>query len=152
MFDFVFFKFVRKGFIGLVAVGCFAFSVSTMARVGDLPYGELSPFETDGCTHFPNGNDRDPNLWLECCVNHDLKYWIGGSEEDRLSADEGLKECVIGKGEFETANLMYEGVRIAGSPYFNTSWRWGFGWAEMRGYSPLTPMEKSKVKTMYPRH
>lgn len=116
------------------------------AHAKDLPYGPLRAFESDGCTMFPNGTGSQPNLWLDCCQKHDLRYWAGGTEDERLQADTELKVCVNAKGEFETANLMYEGVRLWGSPFLNTTWRWGFGWNISRGYAPLTPEEQEEVR------
>jgi hypothetical protein len=115
------------------------------ATTPDLPYGDLASFESDGCTNFSDGNDRHPQLWLHCCYRHDMLYWMGGTELQREFADEELKQCVIETEEFETANLMYEAVRIGGSPYLPTTWRWGFGWQEMRGYAPLTQDEAELV-------
>ncbi len=126
--------------------GSFLYGSIAHSRELNLPFGNLAPFESDGCTFFPDGNDRSSTLWLHCCQKHDLLYWVGGSEKARLAADEGLKECVTNVGEFETANFMYEGVRIGGSPFINTSWRWGFGWSEMRGYTPLNRDERFLVK------
>ncbi|MCH7505772.1 MAG: hypothetical protein IID60_00515 [Proteobacteria bacterium] len=40
------------------------------------------------------------------------------------------------------ATLMYEGVRLGGSPYFYTWYRWGYGWDYDRKYQALTPGER----------
>lgn len=37
------------------------------------------------------------------------------------------------------AQIMYAGVRAGGDPWMDTSWRWGYGWQIIRGYSELTP-------------
>jgi len=40
---------------------------------------------------------------------------------------------------------MYGGVRIGGSPYWPTKFRWGYGWPYLRGYKPLTFEEKIQL-------
>ncbi|MEJ2052918.1 MAG: hypothetical protein P8X42_03270 [Calditrichaceae bacterium] len=107
----------------------------------------LKPFTSDGCSLFPDRSLLKNEDWCECCVKHDLAYWKGGSEEERAKADLDLKRCVIEKTRDTTlANLMYMGVRMGGSPYFPTWYRWGYGWNYQRGYQPLSPEEKRKVK------
>ena len=51
----------------------------------------IAPFTTDGCSEFPDGTPAHKNLWLKCCVAHDIKYWAGGSYNDRLNADLELR-------------------------------------------------------------
>jgi len=87
----------------------------------DLSY--LEPFSTDGCSMFPDGK------WRECCVEHDKAYWKGDPEdkEGRRKADLELMACVARKGYPFTAFVMYVGVRIGGSSWWPTSWRWGYG-------------------------
>lgn len=38
--------------------------------------------------------------------------------------------------------MMYEGVRVGGSPYFYNWYRWGYGWSYDRKYQALTPEER----------
>ena len=106
---------------------------------------ELSLFTSDGCSMFPNGTAEQQSLWLNCCVQHDFAYWQGGLEKERVAADEALQQCVQAVGEPEIANLMLAGVRVGGSPYFPTSYRWGYGWPYPRGYKALTKEEKAQV-------
>ncbi|WP_216662021.1 hypothetical protein [Niveibacterium sp. COAC-50] len=42
----------------------------------------LKPFTTDGCSSFPDGTPWQQTLWLDCCVKHDIAYWIGGTKEE----------------------------------------------------------------------
>lgn len=116
------------------------FSVSLVAQAA-----ELKPFTTDGCSMFPDGTLKQNTLWVDCCVRHDLAYWKGGSYQDRLAADEQLKACVAEIGEPEIAELMRSGVRIGGSPYFPTTYRWGYGWPYLRGYKTLNVEEQAQV-------
>lgn len=107
---------------------------------------ELKSFTTDGCSAFPDGNLKDNTKWLSCCTQHDVAYWQGGTAEEREQADLSLKQCVINAGETELAEVMYLGVRMGGSPFFPTWYRWGYGWSFLRGYKPLTDEEKMQVK------
>ncbi len=101
----------------------------------------IRSFTTDGCTLFPDGTSEHKNLWLDCCKEHDYRYWMGGTKEQRLSADIRLRECVAAVGRPKTAELMFEGVRAGGIPYLPAPWRWGYGWPYLRGYKPLTEEE-----------
>jgi hypothetical protein len=38
------------------------------------------------------------------------------------------------------------GVRVGGTPYLPTSFRWGYGWSESRGYKALSDEEKRELK------
>lgn len=108
--------------------------------------GELEPFTTDGCSSFPDGTPEQQSLWAECCIRHDLAYWKGGTYEERLGADKALEACVAKVGEPEIAAVMLAGVRVGGSPYFPTFYRWGYGWPFPRGYQALSAEEKQQVK------
>lgn len=85
-----------------------------------LPTNE---FKSDGCSCWPD------NEWIECCVEHDAIYWMGGSREARKQADIALKVCVSQKGHPIIANIMYYGVRVGGVYWLPTPFRWGFGWS-----------------------
>ena len=106
---------------------------------------DILPFSTDGCSAFPDGHAEDDTLWRDCCIAHDLAYWAGGSYADRQAADEALALCVADVGEPEIARLMLAGVRVGGSPFFPTSYRWGYGWPYVRGYAPLSETEKQQI-------
>ncbi|MDZ7923450.1 MAG: FAD-binding oxidoreductase [Marinagarivorans sp.] len=105
----------------------------------------LLPFTTDGCSMFPDGSLADQQLWLSCCADHDKAYWQGGSFSDRVAADDRLSECVNHRGEPLVAVIMLLGVRVGGSPFLPTQFRWGYGWRDWRGYSPLTSEEKALI-------
>lgn len=106
--------------------------------------GTLSDFSSDGCSLFPDRSLITADDWCECCFEHDIAYWKGGTEEERLAADVALRECIIEKtGNQELADLMYEGVRFGGSPYFYNWYRWGYGWSYERKYQALTPEEEA---------
>lgn len=85
------------------------------------------PFRTDGCSRWPDGS------WLDCCVEHDIAYWCGGTRDERRRADAALRECVS-----ETSSLglaMYVGVRVGGHPWWPARFRWGYGRRWPSGYA-----------------
>ncbi len=103
---------------------------------------ELSPFSSDGCSLFPDSSLINADDWCSCCFEHDMAYWRGGTADEREAADAELRRCVAEKTQSEPlANLMYEGVRFGGSPYFYNWYRWGYGWRFDRKYQALTPVE-----------
>ena len=108
---------------------------------------DLAPFTSDGCSSFPDGTAQKPTLWLHCCIRHDFAYWMGGTEAERLHADEELQRCVADTGEKDIANLMFQGVRAGGGPMFPTPYRWGYGWPLGRGYQAMTADEIKQVQT-----
>ena len=59
-----------------------------------------------------------------------------------------LKKCVAAEGEEEIAVLMLLGVRVGGTPYLPTPFRWGYGWPFPRFYGPLTEEERRQVEKM----
>ena len=68
---------------------------------------------------FPDRSYISNTDWCSCCLAHDLAYWRGGTEQDRLNADIALKNCVQQSTKNPVlANLMFEGVRLGGGPYF----------------------------------
>jgi hypothetical protein len=114
---------------------------------------ELSPFASDGCSLFPDSSVITKKDWCECCFQHDVAYWQGGTELQREHADIALKQCVLEKTDDKTlAKMMYDGVRFGGSPYFYNWYRWGYGWSYLnnaRGkYQALMDNELQQVKTL----
>jgi hypothetical protein len=107
---------------------------------------ELKPFTSDGCSVFPDGTLQQQSLWAECCIRHDLAYWKGGTYDERLAADKALQACVTEIGEPEIASVMLAGVRVGGSPYFPTFYRWGYGWPYLRGYKAISDDDKQLIK------
>jgi len=87
------------------------------------------PFTTDGCSLCPDDG------WVDCCVEHDIAYWCGGSADDRAQADRVLESCVA-KGSPAMAPLMWLGARVGGAPWIPVPWRWGYGWDFPSGYAP----------------
>jgi len=85
----------------------------------DLP---PHPFTTDVCTLWPDGD------WGACCVEHDVAYWCGGSDEARSAADERFRQCVAARTDAVFAAVSWFGVRVGGAAWLPTAWRWGYGW------------------------
>lgn len=107
---------------------------------------ELSDFSSDGCSLFPDRSLIDAKDWCECCFEHDIAYWQGGTEAQRLAADERLRACVLAKTDDSLlAEAMFNGVRFGGSPWFHNWYRWGYGWNDGRTYRALTLEEQRLV-------
>ncbi len=88
------------------------------------PDCDLPPrsFTTDACSYWPDGD------WGACCIEHDIAYWCGGSDDDRRRADEAMEVCVEANSSAFMATTMYVGVRVGGVAWLPTSYRWGYGW------------------------
>jgi len=108
----------------------------------------IKPFTSDGCSAFPDGTLTQNNLWFGCCKKHDFAYWQGGTKEQRLASDKALKKCVAKVGKPHIAKLMLTGVRVGGTPYLPTSFRWGYGWSYPRFYGKLSAAEQQQVNGM----
>jgi hypothetical protein len=109
----------------------------------------LQPFATDGCTKYHDGPKEDPTLWLHCCIAHDVAYWLGGTDVERKTADETLRQCVSDTGHPKEARIMYLGTRAGGGPLGQNTYRWGFGWTRVRDYKELSRHEKQLAYDMY---
>lgn len=109
---------------------------------------KLKIFESDGCSAFPDGTLQQNKLWLSCCKQHDYSYWKGGTYQERLSADKALRTCVDKVGEPKVALLMLAGVRVGGTPWLPTTFRWGYGWPYPRLYNPLSEEELRQIKVL----
>ncbi len=120
-------------------------SVCSVANARDKPES-LKAFTSDGCSAFPNGTIQEQELWLQCCYEHDLAYWKGGTFKQRYNADLELRQCVAKVGEPEIANLMLAGVRVGGTPFLPTPFRWAYGWPYPRGYKALTQSEEELIQ------
>jgi hypothetical protein len=108
----------------------------------------LKPFTSDGCSAFPDGTFEQKKLWLGCCQRHDFDYWQGGTYLQKVAADNRLKMCVTQVGQPTIAALMLAGVKVGGTPYLPTSFRWGYGWSYPRFYGALSEEELQQVKML----
>ena len=73
-----------------------------------------------------------------------------GTYQQRLDSDTALNACVATVGQPEVAALMMAGVRVGGSPYLPTKFRWGYGWSYPRLYRPLSEAELKQVEKLKP--
>lgn len=120
----------------------FALLLSTL-----IPHG----FVTDLCTGFPEGTKQEPKLWQDCCVEHDLHYWAGGTRKMRDEADLALRDCVKEVSSDAIANAMYAGVRLGHrSPAKFPRYQWGNAWEMNGSFRPLTRDEVTAIEADLP--
>jgi len=100
---------------------------SDWCREKGEPVGRPSePFRTDGCSMWPDGMFTGVT-WQECCVEHDLAYWCGGTRQMRVEADRELQRCVAEQYGGWMGAVMRPGVLVGGHPWVPAYWRWGYG-------------------------
>jgi hypothetical protein len=100
---------------------------------------QLSSFETDYCTNYPEGTREKPDQWKHCCLIHDMFFWAGGNKQNRYDADLGLRTCIEQTGEMKTARLMYYAVRAGSySPIKYPKRKWNNGWSDRPSYISLS--------------
>nr|WP_295900068.1 hypothetical protein [uncultured Bdellovibrio sp.] len=111
----------------------------------------LRPFSADGCSLSPDGvpHEKAEAAWTQCCVSHDTVYWVGGTLEEKNSADQDLEKCIAEKGYPKIAHLYNLSVGQFGGPESSQDFRWGYGWNYRRPYAPLTDEEKKQVQILY---
>lgn len=109
---------------------------------------QLKNFKTDFCTYFPEGTGARPTLWKDCCIYHDMKYWIGGTHAEQDKADITLRECVRKKANGFYAGLMYRGVRLGHYSPIKSKYRWGWGWHKKGFYGNLTHEQLKQAKAL----
>ncbi|HWR71561.1 MAG TPA: hypothetical protein VN604_00155 [Nitrospirota bacterium] len=120
---------------------------------GNASAAGLRDFTSDGCSLFPDGTIKDRTKWCDCCLQHDIAYWRGGTEAERKQADEALRDCVLERTKDKVlAETMYLGVRAGGHPAFPTWYRWAYGWDYGRGHQPLNEDEQMQVREKIDRY
>ncbi len=103
-----------------------------------LTHAKLEPFETDTCTFFIDGS------WSECCIEHDVRYWLGGSQERMDESDLKLRKCVEEKSNNIWSSLIYQGVRLGHLSPIKSKYEWAWGWSEQdEKFSPLNQKQKA---------
>lgn len=122
------------------------FFASTAWAQSFPPEREMRPFKTDGCTMAPEGTINRPNLFHNCCVEHDLRMWGGGTKSERKTADWGLRTCIRKLAGPGYADIYYNAVRLGRlSPVTIRSKRWGNAWYEFDGYRELNEEEITRL-------
>ncbi len=88
------------------------------------------PFVFDGCTFFLDG--FLDSSFLSACLEHDITYYYGGLDEERLLADKTFRETIrqSGKAGMVLGYPMYWAVRLLGDSFVARSQNtnWGFGY------------------------
>lgn len=92
-------------------------------------------FTSDGCSMWPDGD------WVECCIEHDIAYWCGGTPNDRRRADATLAQCVASHEHPCLSTVMYNGLRGAGALPLPLPFRWAYGWDWPHRYDEPRPGE-----------
>lgn len=109
----------------------------------------IKDFSTDGCSSFPDGFfPTQSTEWLDCCIVHDIDYWIGGEEHLKEAADEELGACVAERANPALGWAMDLGVTIGGKPSL-MPWRWGYGWESIIGYAPIDKTQFTSAASKY---
>ena len=68
-----------------------------------------------GTLHFPNGT------WRQACVDHDHRYFLGGTQAQRLAADHQLRADMIAQGASRLrAQAYYEAVRHGAASHWGS--------------------------------
>lgn len=127
---------MRHSVRAIVIISLFSFAYACRTS-----QNTLRPFTSDLCSAYPEGVKDHPNAWCECCVEHDLKYWMGGTRKEKKQADNDLARCVANSGYKKRGKIMFLGVQMLGGAHLPFSWRWGYGWLFHRGYKPLSSAE-----------
>lgn len=133
---------IMKRFIGLITLLISSYSFAQSFP----PEREMRPFRTDGCTLAPEGTINRPKLFHNCCVEHDLRMWGGGTKKERKDADWGLRTCIRKLAGPGYADIYYNAVRLGRlSPVTIRSKRWGNGWYELDGHRTLSIEELHRL-------
>lgn len=111
----------------------------------------LKDFSSDGCSLSMDGTLMDPDKWRYCCVKHDIAYWAGGTEAQRIQADKEFKQCVGDTYSRYLAKIMYIAVRVGGDSVYPTTYRWGYGWSYDRKKVPHTEDELEQIEQLKPK-
>ena len=131
-----------SGNLDLMKQILYLFLMMTLLGSGSSSAFDLKPFQTDGCSSFPDGPPSEPDKWRNCCLEHDKAYWLGGTYLERKQADNKLRSCIAEVENKALADIMWAGVRAGGSPYWPTHFRWSYGWPYTRGYQAVTEEER----------
>jgi hypothetical protein len=111
----------------------------------------LRPFTSDGCSVSPDGIPltSQSEAWSECCIKHDISYWVGGSKQKKTQADARLQKCIANKGFPKIGKIFKSFVRQFGVPNSTQTFRWGYGWNSKRPYAALTEKDELQIKNLY---
>ena len=111
----------------------------------------LRPFFSDGCSSSPDATPLTINSegWIDCCIKHDTAYWLGGTREEKESADNNLERCMAEKGSPRIGKIYNLFVRQFGGPNSQHNYRWGYGWNFQREFAPISESESKLIFALY---
>jgi len=131
------------------AGGYFTVKDGVISMVPEERTHKIKDFSTDGCSSFPDGFiPTQSTEWLDCCIMHDVDYWIGGEEHLKDKADLELGICVENVSNNFLGFSMNIGVQLGGVPS-PMSWRWGYGWEAIIGYNPIDERQFKSAAAKY---
>jgi hypothetical protein len=107
----------------------------------------LRPFSTDGCSLSPNSVINVDIT--ECCVKHDVAYWLGGTEKQKIESDDKIQRCISEKAGTVAGKVYRAGIDEGGDADGHNTFRWGYGWDTLMPYRELTTAEKAQAEKMY---
>ncbi len=100
---------------------------------------EVKTFTSDFCTGYPEGTLNHPNLWRDCCIEHDLYLWAGGTQRDHDQTDLNLMSCVKKVGAPINADIIFWGIKLGNlSPIKLQDKKWSNAWITPRGLKALS--------------
>ena len=102
----------------------------------------LIAYSSQGCATAPELSAIDSSDWCDCCREHDIAYWRGGTKEQHDQADNRLRKCInLKSSDKKLANNMVDSANKGGGAYFFAGYRWGYGWQLGRKYQALNEKE-----------
>ncbi|WP_127716847.1 hypothetical protein [Halobacteriovorax sp. HLS] len=108
---------------------------------------ELKPFETDLCTMFSEETRDGKISWEDCCIKHDLAYWVGGTKDDMKRADLEIRSCVKSKGLSKLSYMMYLGIKIGHLSPIKNKYKWGWAYPKKaKTYFPISQQQEAIIK------
>lgn len=97
-----------------------------VAKLDKLDSADYDIFVSDGCSMWPD-EWRAFKVDLSCaCFWHDIRYYLGGTNDERLEADRELFSDVFAVAGVFMAQTMFNGVR-SGGWVPGTGFHWGYG-------------------------
>jgi len=110
----------------LKSLAIFHRKLDIVAKMDSLDPGEYDLFFSDGCSMWPDDWRRGKLNLSGACFWHDLRYFLGGTEQERRAADRELYADIHMIAGVFMAMTMYAGVR-AGGWIHGTGFEWGYG-------------------------
>jgi hypothetical protein len=124
-----------------------------MPAISSEESATIKPFKTDYCTFFPDGPPQDSDRWADCCLFHDMAYYVAGTKTAMNIADSKLRKCIASKGGWLLGELIYWSVRAGHlSPIKMDDHKWGWAYDERPPFRPLTIREEGTTITNLQKH